>query len=298
MHNFILETIKILNAMKTLYLICVALAMSMTATSQVVTTISEDSYDMDTIWLTINCSNFTHLSGGGLEVINLSFRGATFIEYISYPDPFILPSQATDGKNWWNIGWGYDSDADLSVYNDLAYSSTNILEFEIKIIKSHNTNSTIKLNYYGNKNSSESETFDLIGNLSLPVELLFFKQKDNNLIWATASESNNDYFILEYSTTGLDYNLLTTILGAGTTNLSSNYAYSIQFEGYYRLIQVDYDGRRYEYSTIYAIFSAEENFPEEYFDILGRKTQKEKLVKNQFYFIRKKDKVKGILLIN
>lgn len=84
----------------------------------------------------------------------------------------------------------------------------------------------------------------------LPVELLDFKvsnQKTHNLLeWSTASEKNNDYFQIEHSIDGQNWQKIGEIKGAGTT--TSNQYYSATHKdypseiNYYRLIQVDYDG--------------------------------------------------------
>jgi hypothetical protein len=85
----------------------------------------------------------------------------------------------------------------------------------------------------------------------LPVELLFFNassQKDHvTLKWATATELNNSHFTVERSSDGYTFFCLDNVKGQGTTNAVSNYSYKDSRPGfgriYYRLVQVDYDGR-------------------------------------------------------
>lgn len=96
------------------------------------------------------------------------------------------------------------------------------------------------------------------GSSPLPVELLAFNGECNNktinIKWSTASQLNNDFFILEKSKNGKNWEILTHIKGEGTTNNLSNYEVSDDepFEevNYYRLTQVDYDGKRVELKTI------------------------------------------------
>lgn len=85
----------------------------------------------------------------------------------------------------------------------------------------------------------------------LPVELLFFnaKEKNNSTIvcnWSTASEINNDYFTLERSANGEDFETVAIIDGNGTTNLQHNYSFEDKnpYKGvsYYRLKQTDFNG--------------------------------------------------------
>jgi hypothetical protein len=80
----------------------------------------------------------------------------------------------------------------------------------------------------------------------LPVELTSFEAICQNeyieLKWSTASEKNNDYFIVQKSENGQDWIDLNTIKGNGTTATANHYAYfdyqkSI-YNTYYRLADV------------------------------------------------------------
>lgn len=101
-------------------------------------------------------------------------------------------------------------------------------------------------------------------NSTLPIHLLTFTgsgQDGYNLLqWATASEENNDYFTLEKSTNGKDFQALKTIEGAGNSNDILNYStkdYSVDNTlTYYRLKQTDFDGK-YTYSDIISVQSGE-----------------------------------------
>jgi hypothetical protein len=92
----------------------------------------------------------------------------------------------------------------------------------------------------------------------LPVELLSFngeKQGNRNeLMWVTASEKNNDYFILEYSPDGKDWEEIQKVNGAGNSNTENTYLTTHRdFENainYYRLTQVDFDGERTKHNVI------------------------------------------------
>jgi len=86
----------------------------------------------------------------------------------------------------------------------------------------------------------------------LPVELLYFKPERAgamvNLIWETASEINNDYFIVQRSADGQVWDNIGTVAGNGTTTNLSRYSLKdtqpLIGVNYYRLVQVDYDGER------------------------------------------------------
>jgi len=88
------------------------------------------------------------------------------------------------------------------------------------------------------------------GSLTLPVELVYFNAVSNEdeveINWQTASELNNDYFIIERSSNGKEFEEIRRVDGAGTSNQIIDY-----FErdnaplpgiSYYRLRQVDFDG--------------------------------------------------------
>lgn len=76
--------------------------------------------------------------------------------------------------------------------------------------------------------------------------------------WSTASELNNDYFTIEESVNGFDYQPVTQVKGAGTTLQQQNYSHTFRplNKGsqvlYYRLKQTDFDGT-YAYSHIVSI---------------------------------------------
>lgn len=87
------------------------------------------------------------------------------------------------------------------------------------------------------------------GCAALPVELLSFSISKINteyvLDWETASEKNNDYFSIERSFDGLNYQLMDRVGGAGTCKEKHSYSWSeINQLGlvYYRLSQTDFDG--------------------------------------------------------
>jgi hypothetical protein len=91
----------------------------------------------------------------------------------------------------------------------------------------------------------------------LPVEFTLFEvyaENDNDvLIWETASEVNNDFFVVEKSENLYNYFEIAKVQGQGTTNVTTNYQYFNQLVKpgitYYRLKQVDFDGG-FKYSQI------------------------------------------------
>ncbi len=109
---------------------------------------------------------------------------------------------------------------------------------------------------------AKSQTFITLAtkeNLNpLPVELLYFTAKCDNstslLSWQTASETNNDFYIIEKSKDMVDFFEIGRVDGAGSSNQVLNYNYTDKelFSGdnYYRLKQVDFDGRITTYDAV------------------------------------------------
>jgi hypothetical protein len=105
---------------------------------------------------------------------------------------------------------------------------------------------------------SASRTWVLSDNSNpLPVELLSFTAvcdgEKINIDWATASETNNDYFSIERSSNAIEWDQILVVSGAGTTNNYSYYSAEdndpLPGYAYYRLKQVDFDGA-YTYSDV------------------------------------------------
>ncbi len=94
----------------------------------------------------------------------------------------------------------------------------------------------------------------------LPVELLYFrgapKSSDVLLEWATASELNNDFFEVQRSVNGRDFEVLGKVAGAGTHSGLLTYDFTDRSPrpgvNYYRLRQVDFDGA-FEYSPVVSV---------------------------------------------
>lgn len=95
----------------------------------------------------------------------------------------------------------------------------------------------------------------------LPVELISFEAKliDNQrvmLSWATASEMNNEYFEIEKSVDGIEFEPILKENSKGNSNIQQAYQTfderPSRGNNYYRLKQVDFDGK-YEYSEIQVV---------------------------------------------
>lgn len=108
-------------------------------------------------------------------------------------------------------------------------------------------------------------TFSLYGGavngaVTLPIELVSFtgeKQgRNNELKWTTASELNNDFFTIEKTIDGENFEIVENMDGAGNSSQYLNYSL-IDFDvdqviNYYRLKQTDFDGK-YTFSPVISI---------------------------------------------
>jgi hypothetical protein len=95
----------------------------------------------------------------------------------------------------------------------------------------------------------------------LPIELLSFNalklDRTVMLQWETATETNNDYFTIERTRNGRDFEVVGTVDGSGTTPQGKEYSLidNAPYDGlsYYRLKQTDFDGK----STIFDLKAVE-----------------------------------------
>lgn len=92
---------------------------------------------------------------------------------------------------------------------------------------------------------------------TLPVQLISFDasclDSSVKITWATAMEINNQYFTVERSTDGMNYQSMATIEGAGNSSILLNYSFidkePLSANSYYRLKNTNTDGT-YEYSKV------------------------------------------------
>lgn len=118
----------------------------------------------------------------------------------------------------------------------------------------------------------ESKDADLEGPFSLklgvlPVKLLSFDAEIEStsvkLIWKTASEINNDFFTIEKSSNGTNFDEVAQVKAFGNSNTIKEYDFSddspLLGTSYYRLKQTDFDGK-YEYLKLIAVnFNQDDN---------------------------------------
>lgn len=111
-------------------------------------------------------------------------------------------------------------------------------------------------------NQSDPEAFVSFGNTitNLPIELDYFEANLNeeagrvSTLWSCVSQNNNDYFTIERSIDGNNFEEIGTIDGAGTTTKTENYKFTdydpLIGLSYYRLRQTDNDGRTETFNAV------------------------------------------------
>ena len=103
----------------------------------------------------------------------------------------------------------------------------------------------------------------------LPVEMISFDAKAIGsavvVNWSTATEKNNDYFEVERSADGVDFENIQIVNGAGNSNSVIDYSFidATPFPGvsYYRIKQVDFNGA-FTHSDIRAVKMTNNNSSE------------------------------------
>ncbi len=116
------------------------------------------------------------------------------------------------------------------------------------------TNSGAAVNTVANTLTATAASTEFIigisGGSGLPIELLDFSARNNSehvdLLWVTATEINNDYFVVERSANSIDWEGIIHLDGAGNSSQTLSYLAQdnnpLEGVSYYRLRQYDFDG--------------------------------------------------------
>lgn len=173
-------------------------------------------------------------------------------------DPFTTLTVANISGNYRATGSfatvsNIDTTAKQAMF-ELNYVNVNTLMYRTGAINSNASSETRQTSLF-------FKSFNLTNkNIALPIKLISFNASLNNnnvsLNWATASEVNNDYFTIERSKDGQNFEALLTKRGAGNSTVRRDYEANdpnpFQGYSYYRLKQTDYDGR-FTYSKVETI---------------------------------------------
>ncbi|MFK7948129.1 MAG: YCF48-related protein [Saprospiraceae bacterium] len=171
--------------------------------------------------------------GGQRCLLNTSFGLADTIE-VNGTETFTLTADKNCYSSYefsWNTG---DNSSEIMVF--ASSLSAGYSTYEVIVSDGFNCYDTATV---------------VFSKMVLPVELLSFEAKatDNKqveLVWTTASELNNDYFVIERSKNASDWENIGRVLGIGNSIELKDYDFT-DFSpylgiNYYRLKQVDLDG--------------------------------------------------------
>lgn len=131
------------------------------------------------------------------------------------------------------------------------------------------TNTTHTINFVGTSPTTcgliiNNVTITLVSPLS--IKLTSFDVENSggfvNINWKTVSETNNDFFTVERSDDGKNWEMVSVVDGAGNSNTLLEYQTTdnnpVRGLVYYRLKQTDFDGK-YSYSSIKSLKKTKEN---------------------------------------
>ncbi len=182
----------------------------------------------------------------GNDGIAISYQGE-LLEFISYEGAFTATDDDANGITATDVG--------------VSESSSGAAGISLQRIGSCTGTCPNGLSWIGP--STESPGF--INTNQLPVELISFtatpNQKSIDLVWKTATEENNAFFVVESSVNGINFEEIAIIEGSGTTYDVQTYNYTdespVNGINYYRLRQVDFDGGFEYHKVIAAVLNGE-----------------------------------------
>ena len=243
--------------------------------------------------LHLSLVSFNSFSGECVSLITVNSSQGYQVHVSLILTHIVKPMACPGGYNY-NIGLSYD----ISFSGNLA--NVNLYTLQGNIICGANTNNTFNLPNGGGIGTTVSggnswrpindcniatpgllqcnqiqliiqgngiayQTIPINCTSTLPVELAYFtaEEKDlhTELNWMTYSELNNDYFEVQKSIDGENWELMTSISGAGTSNSPNTYQWidysrTLAHTSYYRLKQVDFDGT-YKFYDIQSVVHQE-----------------------------------------
>jgi len=182
---------------------------------------------------------------GGFDIINKSTDGLSKTFTIEgYKNNVLVATQSESVS--------YDIPTSITMV-DIGFSDIDRIEIKAPAASD--------LHYFGVNN------FLLADPSALPVELTNFNAEQlNNSVqinWTTISEYNSDYFIIEKSDDGYNWNTIDKLNGAGNNQGKVDYSIIDRFanegETYYRLVQVDFNGKSTVYGPISVNYLLDEN---------------------------------------
>lgn len=168
----------------------------------------------------------------------------------TYVDAENAPANSITEANLRAQRWNQSSHAGAGDWDGFVYAPAGIINTATNIVSVVNAPAA---DFY--------RSWTLVDNTTpLPIELLSNEAtcSDKNVVikWATATETNNNYFTIERSIDGINFIDIGTVAGAGNSISVLNYSFTDynSFNGisYYRLKQTDYNGDNKSFDIITA----------------------------------------------
>lgn len=223
---------------------------------------------------------FSPIDGGGMPVNSGIWNESDNWSPIGVPSPsdiIIIPIGKTLNVDL-QVKWGNKAVSTIIVYGELHFNSgqkitlscgSNVIVYEGSVTKANGGGNSNYINICnsvvwnaarGNFNDTIINFANIPSPITLPIELTTFKaySKSSNVevFWTTASESNNDFFSVERSLNGIDFEVIGEVIGAGNSNTTLNYSFTdedpLKEVAYYRLKQTDFN-LDYSYSKLVAV---------------------------------------------
>lgn len=172
------------------------------------------------------------------------------------------PTSATGQVTlYWNANSALDPDLDL---NNVRVAKLDQAANPDEWYSQGNT-ATTGNNTEGSVTSDAGVTFSqqifalgAVTQAPLPVELIYFTANSNidnvELLWGTASETNNDYFEVQRSADAVNFETIGKVWGTGNSSIQIDYSFAddkpMSGINYYRLKQTDFNGQIEYHKTI------------------------------------------------
>ena len=185
--------------------------------------------------------------------------------------------------SWSNSGLGvwidWNQDDDFNDANETVYSVTAAGDYTITVnVPAGATlgDTRMRINFVYTPNDAiddcgsfwtgEAEDYKISVKSGLPIELKSFDGfadfNENVIEWETYTEINNDFFTIERSNNGIDFEPIAYIDGAGNSATTLSYEFVDENPNaginYYRLKQTDFDG---QFEIFYIIAIENESVP-------------------------------------
>ena len=197
--------------------------------------------DLPRWWASASVSGFDHVSN--VEYWKISSNEAITANFVAEASSDMHFNSGTDeeDRNTDNIQMAfYDNNRWTNVGGSASISDNTLTITDAEIPASATRGISGNYTTFGSKSKSTV----------LPIELVSFTAncdgKSSLIEWTTATEKNNDFFVLERSYDAVNFKEIARIAGAGNSIEPISYAYTDygvrNGDNYYRLVQVDYDG--------------------------------------------------------